>query len=552
MRRKKIALLSNVTTDLLVSRMRKEFDIYTPSGYDTWIPEVLNQNSSIYEEDIEVIVILLDGTELKTWVEYSAFMEKLNMWQEAIDVLLEKVMDVPVFISNIDVRSSSIVSMSESTISFEIENTWHKYVNGLIKVHKNVYWYDIKTSITEIGRRAFYSDKMWYLGNMPYAREGLTKISTDICRLINRYYNASKKVIVLDLDNTLWGGVIGEDGIDGIELSDHKEGQRFYDFQKQLLEMKHRGVLLAINSKNNVEDAKKVFDEHPYSVLKWVDFVSKKINWNNKALNIKEMESELNLTESSFVFIDDNPVEREIVRGECQEVTVLDFPEDTTELFEFAQKFYKQYFQQPKILAEDSLKTEMYLAEEKRREEKSSSLNLDEYIKKLEMEADIHLMSNCEIDRLVQLCNKTNQFNLTTKRYSEKDIIRMSQDERFKIFVVSAKDKYGEAGLVSVIILKIDDTGAEIDTFLMSCRVMGRKLENIIFGKMIEYCIHTGIRSIFASYVFTQKNTPVKDLYKTLGCELMDEDETKKTYICRIGDIKKTENNIYKNVSFSY
>lgn len=551
MAKRKIAFLSNITTDLIAAKLRKTFDIYTPSGYDAWIPEVLNQNSQLYSERCDAVVLLLDGTECRSWKSYEASQERINLWKQAIGILLNNVIDIPVFLSNIDVRYNRILSMSEVSFAINIENQWSNYIADEINNRNNAFLYDIKISITDMGRKRFYTDKMWYLGSMPYSRDGMVIICDGITQLVNRYYEPAKKIIVLDLDNTLWGGVIGEDGLAGIELSDHKEGQRYYDFQRQLLEMKKRGILLALNSKNNVEDAKKVFDKHPHSLLKWDDFVSKKVNWNNKAVNIKEMEIELGLTEGAFVFIDDNPVEREIVKGECPEVTVLDFPEDTTQLVTFAEYFYKEYFQQARVLAEDAQKTEMYLADEKRREEKQISLSLDEYIKKLEMEADIHEMTEVEIERVTQLCNKTNQFNVTTIRYTKKDIIAMSQDSSTHIFTVHTKDKYGEAGLVSVIILKVNENKGWIETFLMSCRVMGRKLENVIVNEILKYCSYYGIETVSAEYIATEKNTPVKNLYTDLGFAVIAESEERAIYAVDLKKWKSNDRKIYKNIVFS-
>ena len=172
----------------------------------------------------------------------------------------------------------------------------------MAETKSNVYVFDLADLVSEIGRRQFYSNKMWYLSSMPYSREGLNAVSTGIDRVLNAAFCSRKKIIALDLDNTLWGGVIAEDGVDGIALSDHKEGQRYHDFQKQLLGMKERGIVLAIISKNNPEDVEEAIQKHPSMLLKEKDFVSQKINWENKAVNLKAMEEELNITEGGFIF----------------------------------------------------------------------------------------------------------------------------------------------------------------------------------------------------------------------------------------------------------
>lgn len=548
---RKLALLSNITIDPVAAKLRRNFGIYTPSGYNAWIPDLLNSSSELYTDDLDTVFILLDGTECRSWIDESDACERLELWKQAISFYVSRVSDTPIFISNIDFRANRIAAMSQISFSARLEKDWTDFISDAIAGSENVFLYDIKSTITDIGRNAFYSDKMWYLGNMPYSRDGISQIVADINLLIKRYYEPAKKIIVLDLDNTLWGGVLGEDGIEGIELSDHKEGQRYYDFQRQLSQMKNAGVLLALNSKNNEEDAKRVFDEHPYSLLKWDDFVSKKVNWNNKAANIKEMQQELNLTEGSFVFVDDNPVEREIVKGECPEVTVLDFPNDTTELSKFAEHFYREYFMQARVLLEDVRKTQMYLADGKRREVQANALDINEYIEKLEIEVDIHPMTTDEILRTVQLCGKTNQFNLTTIRYSEKEIIEMCNADDTHIFTVHTKDKYGDNGLVSVLVLKISGEQATIESFLMSCRVMGRNLEHVIANAVLGFCKNHGVKSVIGKYTMTAKNTPVKDLYTRLGFDTVESTENTAIYKIDSEHFESKQSDAFKRISFS-
>lgn len=548
--KRKIILLSNVTVDMIATKLQKKYEIYTPPGFNSWKSEIFNTASPLYSYNADGIFILLDATESQTWEDYPTAMEKIGLWGKAIEKLVENISQIPIFISTIDIRMNRILPMSNISCSHTVEEQWIKIIKDVIKCHNNCFVYDFKDAIVDIGRKVFYSEKMWYMGNMPFSRDGIQKISDDIDCLINNYYVMAKKVIVLDLDNTLWGGVFSEDGIDGIELSDHKEGQRFYDFQRQLLEMKNQGILLTINSKNNVADIKQVFDEHPHMLLKWDDFVAKKINWKSKAQNIKELITELNLTESSFVFVDDNPIEREIVLGECPEVTVLDFPKDTTRLISFAEDFYCHLFRQPRVLNEDVNKTEMYFSEKKRRLEKSESLDINTYIKKLEMEADIHLMTDQEIQRVAQLCNKTNQFNITTKRYTEKDIAVMDNNPNIKIFTVHSSDKYGKYGLVSLFIAKETENTVDIDTFLMSCRVMGRNLERVIVNEILEDYKIRGFEKITANYIPTAKNIPVKDLFEQLGFDVYFENKDIKKYELNLTGWKKAKENTYKTIHF--
>jgi FkbH-like protein len=287
--------------------------------------------------------------------------------------------------------------------------------------------------------------------------------------------------------------------------------------------MKKRGIVLAINSKNNESDVDAVFEKQPAMLLGRSDFVSKKINWQDKASNLKELEAELNLTEGSFVFIDDNPIEREIVAGQCPDALVPEFPEDTTELLTFAETVYEEMFRGLRLTAEDAKKTQMYLSERERKNIQSQSLDLDSYIRLLEIKIDMHRMKEFELERVHQLCNKTNQFNLTTKRYSVREITAMDGD----IFTVTVSDKFGEQGLVAVVICKEKEEHIRLDSFLMSCRVMGRKLEYVIIALLARY-YQKPLMGVFRR---TSKNAPVEYLYDSLGFAKLSETDEEKSYL---------------------
>ena len=543
--RKKVALLSNITVDLIIGKLSSKYDFYQPEGYDTWVQEVINPDSVLYSDFPDAVVVLLDGTEARSWKNIEEGEERISLWKQALATLISNTAVVPVFVSTIDIRENRIRSLSERKYRYALENDWYQFLQEYAETGSNVYVFDLADTIAEIGRRQFYSNKMWYLSSMPYSREGLNAVAREIDRALGAAFSKRKKIIALDLDNTLWGGVIGEDGVEGIELSDHKEGQRYYDFQKQLLEMKNRGIVLAVVSKNNLEDAEAAIQGHPAMLLCDDDFVSRKINWDNKALNIRAMESELNLTEGGFIFIDDNPVERETVKGECPEILVPDFPDDTTQLLAFAEDLWFDHCRPLQVLGEDLKKTQMYQNEAKRKQMMSESLNLDDYIEKLEMVADIHRMRELEKERVVQLINKTNQFNVTTKRYTKAEVEEIAADENNAIFVVYSSDKYGDSGLISVIILRGSETEVHIDTFLMSCRVMGRKLEDVIINKL---AVKYAGKKMVGEFIPTAKNAPVKELYDKLGFKKVSDDDGHKIY--ELTDYQQQNFEAYKEILF--
>ena len=544
MKRKRIAILSNVTIDLIAAKMLKSYDVYFPEGFNSWVQEAINPTSCLYSEHFDAVVVLIDGTELRVLKTEKEVIEQVGIWKESITSLLNHIDALPVFVSTIDFRENNIKSLSERKLGVVLQNDWYQFVQHNIEKRTNVFILDIENTIKEIGRKHFYSNKMWYLSSMPYSRDGINAVYSEIERVLSSAFESRKKIIVLDLDNTLWGGVIGEDGLEGIEISHFKEGQRYYDFQRQLLEMKNRGILLAINSKNKMDDAEEVFQSHPSMLLHDDDFVIKKINWDNKAINLKKMEAELNLSESGFIFIDDNPIERETVKGECPEVLVPLFPSDTTELLSFAEEIWFDYCRPLRVLKEDINKTQMYQSEVLRKQDMVKSLNLDDYIRRIEMVIDIHKMRIEEKERVVQLINKTNQFNVTTKRYTTSEIDSIERDPNNSIYVVYCSDKYGDNGLISIIILRNTKLEVCIDTFLMSCRVMGRKIEDIIIDKITQL----SNKPIIAEYIPTKKNTPVKELFDRLGFTLISEVDGHKVY--KLNQYSKMNTGIFKEVNF--
>lgn len=510
----RLALLSNVTIDLLAGMVRKTHEVYLSAGFDTWQQEMILPTSTLYENKPEAVIVLLHAGAYE-WEE-SGY-QLIDDWCRAFKALTDNLPGVPVFVSSIDVSIHAHYG-AESRIETKIEGYLIERIEGSHKAGASIYILPVKDVIADMGRKNFYSDKMWYVGSMPYSMKGLAALS----ELIDRYCSVTKgmrkKCIAVDLDNTLWGGVIGEDGVEGIALSNHKEGARYYDAQRILKKMKEQGVMLAILSKNNMEDVEPAF-KHPDMVLQHEDFVAEVINWQSKSQNIRQLAKDLNIGLDSFVFLDDNPAEREQMKAECPEVTVIDFPKDSSLFPETLEKAYNDYFLSLEVTGEDAKKTAMYQAESARKAEMSSANSIEDFLKKLEMTMTIHRMRPEEEKRVTQLTNKTNQFNVTTKRYSEEEIKALA--ENGDVITVHMADKYGDQGLVAILILKYEGKEAKIDTFLMSCRVMGRKAEDEIVARIKGYLKAKGIKTIKAAYIKTAKNAPVLELFDKLGFALV-------------------------------
>ena len=539
----RLALLSNVTVDLLAGLIKKDHEVYLPPGFDTWQQEMIMPTSGLYEFKPEAVVVLLHAG-AQEWINIESGCKLIDEWCCALSALTTNLPGIPVFISSLDI-SIPMHYGAEMRIESHLENYIIERVQELHCNGKSIYILPVKDAIADLGKNNFYSCKMWYVGSMPYSIKGLASLSDLICRYVSVTKGMRKKCIAVDLDNTLWGGVIGEDGVEGIQLSNHKEGARYYDTQKILKKMKDQGVMLAILSKNNVEDVEPVF-KHPEMVLQHEDFVAEVINWESKTINIRQLAKDLNIGLDSFVFLDDNPAEQEAMKAECPEVAVIDFPKDSSLLPATLEAAYNEYFLSLEVTGEDAKKTAMYRAETQRKAERRSANSVEDFLKKLEMTMDIHRMRPEEEKRVVQLVNKTNQFNVTTKRYSEEEIKDLA--ERGDIITVHMADKYGDQGLVAVLILTYEGDAAAIDTFLMSCRVMGRNAELEIMALVREMLEKKCVKTITATYIKTAKNAPVVDLFEKLGFEIVTASEGRKDYNARVVALPTTTG-VFKKVS---
>jgi len=432
----------------------------------------------------------------------------LDQYLGTIKTFTEGHKDIPLFVSSLDIQHDKILPFTSSRLEHKIESYW---ISGLEEMSVPIL--EIAEIARNMGRDKFYSKRMWYLGSIPFSMSGEKAIAEEIARAWNALKGNRKKCLVLDLDNTLWGGVIGEDGLQGIELSTTKEGSRFRDFQKRIKDLKDQGVLLTVVSKNNEEDALEAIREHPDMVLREDDFVIIKANWEPKAVNIQNIAKELNIGLDSLVFIDDNPIERESVKNTFPEVNVPDFPKDTSMLESFAIEISKRYFPVLKITDEDLNKTDQYKVEQKRNEIKQKSISIEEYLESLEMRKTFRQIDESDVTRAAQLTQKTNQFNLTTRRYTESDIWNMMRSEDYQVWIGELEDKFGSYGKVILAIVKFEENTAIFDTFLMSCRVMGRNIEKEFLDGIEKEMISKGKSKIIAEYIPTPKNSVVKDFW---------------------------------------
>jgi FkbH-like protein len=315
----------------------------------------------------------------------------------------------------------------------------------------------------------------------------------------------------------LWGGVIGEDGINGIQLSETGGGARYRDFQLRIRELGKMGIILGIVSKNNEADALEVLERHEHMVLRKGDFAAMKINWSAKAQNIAELAQDLDIGMDSIVVIDDNPVEREAIRAALREVTVPEFPADTCELTSFFERVYKECFFTLESTEEDRKRTETYLANAKRAAERTAAPSIEEFLTGLRTRIFLTRARDEDFGRVAQLTQKTNQFNLTTRRYTEQELRALQTTPGAAVFIASVADKYGDNGKVLVsIVRRVAPGTAELDTFLMSCRVLGRFIEDQILDHLVKELRSDGFSRLRIRFIPTGKNAPARTFIERL------------------------------------
>lgn len=381
---------------------------------------------------------------------------------------------------------------------------------------KNTFLIDLDALQTALGRSTFADPKLYYVAKMPISLAALPAAAKLVVDVVRSLQGTVKKCLVLDLDNTLWGGVIGDDGLSGIQIGELGTGHAFSDFQKWLKELKNRGILLTVCSKNNEDTAKEPFEKHPEMVLRLEDFSMFVANWEDKARNIRTIQQALNIGMDSMVFLDDNPFERELVRTMIPEITVPELPEDPALYLQYLRGL--DLFETASYSREDAGRTEQYREKSQRAAFEAAFQSYDDYLEALQMRASAAAFDPFHYPRIAQLTQRSNQFNLRTVRYTEAEIEALAQDDSRIGLYFTLKDKFGDHGLISVVVLeKQPEDTLFISEWLMSCRVLKRGMEEFIVDKILSVAAQQGFRRVVGEYIPTPKNAMVKDLYEQLG-----------------------------------
>lgn len=384
---------------------------------------------------------------------------------------------------------------------------------ALAREHAGVYMLDYDGLIARCGRNTWYDERKWLTMRMPIRAEWHGQLAHEWLRFIHPLTGRVAKALVVDLDNTLWGGVVGEDGRDGIKIGSEYPGAGYQALQQAILDLYARGIILAICSKNNYEDALEVLEQHPGMLLRPKHFAALRINWQNKADNLRSIAKELNIGIDAMAFIDDNPAECQLIRSQLPEVAVIELPNDPSKYATLVRS--NPIFERLTLSAEDRERGRYYAEQRQRTELEQSIGSVEEFLTSLQTQILVARVAPATIARTAQLTQKTNQFNLTTRRYSEQDITAFASDPSWRVYTVQASDRFGDHGLIGVVILHRQKTSWEIDTWLLSCRVIGRTVETAMLATIANIARADGATSLTGSFIETKKNAPAREFYPT-------------------------------------
>ncbi|MBF0483599.1 MAG: HAD family hydrolase [Candidatus Omnitrophica bacterium] len=510
------------------------------SEFDTFDQMIIDSKSDLYKFNPEIVFILINYRDIDQDVE-----NRIAHFQGLWDLLQQR-LDCFVIQSNVDVPLTRIMGNYEAVLSSSNQNLLRKFNSRLGEAVKTgVTVFDLEYIAGMFGKKQWFDNRYWYHSKHAFNLEAIGLVAFYLSRLIAGVKGLSKKCLVLDLDNTLWGGVIGDDGINGIILANGAVGEAFVDFQKYIRGLKERGIILTICSKNEELNAKEPFLKHPEMILKLDDIAVFNANWNNKADNICSIAETLNIGLDSMVFIDDNPAERELVRSILPQVTVVDMPEDPADYIRALDE--QALFETIAFSDEDRIRNDFYRDNSKRQALQKQFTDLNEYLKSLEMSSVVGDFDEVNLGRIAQLINKSNQFNLTTNRYTEVQIKSMMNDPAYSTRFFRLKDRLGDNGLISAVILKDFGQGVlGIDTWVMSCRVLSRGMEEFIFNEIISLAKTKQYKSIQGQYIPTKKNGLVADLLKNLGFVLERNENGVTWWHCEVSNVELKKVHIKK------
>lgn len=560
---KKIAILGGTTTNdiklilelfLLDNKIKP---IFYESEYNKFYEDAVFENNKLNDFKPDLIYICTTNRNIGTYPTLDNSKEEIeslinaeyfrfeSIWQCLFNkynsIIIQNNFEMPLYrlLGNKD----AVDIHGRTNFLTRINSKFYDYANN----HENFYICDINFISADYGLKKWSNPHDWYMYKYAMDINAIPYLSFNVANIIKSIYGKNKKGFVLDLDNTLWGGIIGDDGVENIVIGEEVAGGEAYiEFQRYLKEHKKLGVILNIDSKNDEKNALAGLN-HPNSILKKDDFIDIKANWMSKDKNFLDIASDLSLGTDSLLFIDDNPAERHIVTEQLKDVVAPEIGQ----IHEYIQNIDRGgYFETTILSGDDEKRNEMYKENLDRFKYQSSFKDYNEYLLSLNMVAIIRPFEDMHLARISQLINKTNQFNLTTKRFTQSEIENISKDKNYITIFGKLEDRFGDNGIVSLIIGKVRSDELDIILFLMSCRVLKRDMEYAMMDELVKCAKEKGVNKIFGYYFPTKKNSMVKDFYKDEGFTKVSEDrDGKTTWMLDVNVSYKNKNSVIKVVN---
>lgn len=551
----RLALLGDAATQQFVPLLKALFhgsgvhaEIYEGS-FDGIELDVRNPASSLYAFAPDVVVLLNavqalrarfydragDATDFqeKTLAGAVSVWDALRRHSPALVLQTNYVLPVERFFGNYDHKLATSFYSVVAALNAGLARAARDQSNVLIN--------DAEGLASYVGRKHWFDERLWALAKSYAALPCLPLVANNVVDLVLAARGRLVKCVVLDLDNTLWGGIVGDDGVDGIELSAHGDGEAFHLFQCYLRELRRRGILLAVCSKNDPHAARLPFREHPDMVLREEDITVFQANWDNKAENLKKIREVLNIGFDAMVFLDDNPFERNLVRELVPGVIVPELPEDPANYARALSEL--NLFEATAFTKEDHHRGDLYKQEALRRELETQAPTFEEFLRSLDMRLRICRFDASHLPRIAQLIQRSNQFNLTTRRHTQEDCARVMLDTQHVLALYAQLiDKFGDHGLIAVVMVELGAEELMITDWLMSCRVLKRGVEQALMTFVVRSARERGVASVAGEYVPTAKNGMVRDFYAQFGFEQVGEDAVGKVrWRLRVADYQPTE-----------
>jgi FkbH-like protein len=539
----KLAILRSFTVEPIVPLLRAEafaygIDLEVHVGdFNTYVQDMLDSQSTLYRfaPNAVVLAVRADQAAPELWRDFADLAPDLA--QQAAERVVRgyeqwigafrKHSQAALIIHSLERPSAPSLGVlddqsesGQSGVIRQINRELRRIAEGFHGVHS----LDYDALVARYGSEHWHDERKWLMARLPIAANHLLHMAREWMRFIVPLSGRTAKVLVVDLDNTLWGGVIGEDGMAGIKVGSEYPGAAYQALQRALLDLSRKGILLAVCSKNNLDDAMEALEKHPGMLVRPKHFAAMRINWTDKAQNLREIAQELNVGIDSLAFLDDNPFEREQVRAAFPEVTVIDLGRNPLEYASAVRNCAA--FERLTLSSEDQQRTEMYAAQKQRAGAEQNFQSKEDFFRFLEQEAELEPVSDLTLARIAQLTQKTNQFNLTTRRYTEPQIAELAKEPEWHIFSIRVRDRFGDHGLVGVAIAHDEGEQCEVDTFLLSCRVIGRTVETALLAHLAESAAQRGRKRLVGWFLPTKKNAPARDFYPQHGFERQEANGT--------------------------